>query len=379
MKIVQSVYRYSPAMGGVEDYVRELTARFDSDYAVEIHTTNLRNHWDRSVVDAPMRESCAGIDVIRHPLSSLRLGSYSVSWPYLKSLLKTQADLYHGHSFMYCSADYAAMAARIKRKPFVFNPYLADEGRPSFLGRCYRQTLGRLLMSADAVVVISPYERELLSKWGYSRCRHVVEIPPGIDLAEFDGVQHNALAQLARPASHYLFTAGRIDFNKGLDVMVRALPGVIHHYPDLQWVVAGPDFGYQSTLEAMIKDLGVDGHVQFVGAVSRSDLCSLYKHADIFVFPTRYEAFGIVAAEAMAAQTPVVATRAASLPYVVEDQTTGLLFHKDDSDDLARKILDLLGDEKLRQQMGRCGYHRVQKLYNWDVSARQLQQLYQRL
>ncbi len=379
MKIVQSAYRYWPSMGGVEEYVQQLSERVARQADVTVVTTNIKNHWDRSTLDVLARECVGGVEVLRCPLSSLSLSSYPLSWSMASTLWRQKSDIYHGHSFMFPSADYAALVARCKGRPFVFNPYLADEGPPSLLGKLYRKTMGKLLMKADVVVVISPYERCLLDVWGYSQVRRIEEISPGIDIAEFEQVDHNAWDDLGVQGVVRLFTAGRIDENKGLDVMVQALPRIVQYSKDIRWVIAGPDFGYQKTLEQMIASLNLEPYVTFVGAVLRKDLCSYYTHADVFVFPTRFEAFGIVAAEAMAAQTPVVATRTASLPYVVQDETTGLLFEKDRANDLADKVLDLVKDESLRSAMGQAGREHVKRHYDWNQAAEHLFHVYQSL
>ena len=376
-KILHSVYRYFPAMGGVEDYVRNLAERHATKHEVSVVCTDVANHFSSERLENVSRdEEVGGVSITRCALSPFKIKCYPTSLDLLKTLWKKDCDVVHSHSFMYPSGDYAALKAFFQKKPLVFNPYLADEGHPSFFGRVYRKTMGELLMRADCVVVISPFERMLLEKWGYSNVKRIEEIPPGIDLLEFEAIDYNAFEIFGVHNPKRILCAGRLDPNKGLDVAIDALALMIKDNFDLSLTIVGPNFGYQSELEKQVKRLNLGEHVHFLGPVSREDLCSLYKHATVFAFPTHYEAFGIVAAEAMAAETPVVATRTASLPYVVKDEETGFLFEKNNAKDLANKIAVLLENEELCRTMGASGRAHVAASYNWDRVAEKLEEVY---
>jgi glycosyltransferase involved in cell wall biosynthesis len=119
------------------------------------------------------------------------------------------------------------------------------------------------------------------------------------------------------------------------------------------------------------------GRVVFHGFVPRPELIDLYYDADVFSFaPIWNEGFGIPPIEAMAAGTPVVATRSGAIPEIVRDQQTGFLVTKNDPRALADNILKLLGDQELRLKMGRAARDWVLENFTWDIVAERMYQCY---
>ena len=119
------------------------------------------------------------------------------------------------------------------------------------------------------------------------------------------------------------------------------------------------------------------GKVTFLGFVRRPDLLDLYYQADVFAFaPIWNEGFGIPPVEAMAAGTPVVASRSGAIPEIVKDKKTGFLVNKNDPDALAERILTLLRDDNLREDMGRAGRSWVRENFIWEKSARSMYRYY---
>jgi glycosyltransferase involved in cell wall biosynthesis len=117
----------------------------------------------------------------------------------------------------------------------------------------------------------------------------------------------------------------------------------------------------------------------FTGALSDADLRLAYRSADLMAFPSRYEAFGIVMIEAMAAGLPVVATNASAIPCVVAHGETGLLFAAEDARDLAAHLVTLLRDPVLRARMGRTAAEHVTAQYSPAQQIHRLEAIYQSL
>jgi len=153
----------------------------------------------------------------------------------------------------------------------------------------------------------------------------------------------------------------RLERHKGVDVLLRSVPHVLAVCPDARFVIAGPPHPSvpKYELDNLVTDLGIGNHVQFAGQVPDEELAALYRRASVCVLPSYYEAFGLVAAEAMAFGVPVVATSAGGLPEVVEDGVTGILVPPGDVRALAEAIVRVLDDPYLRQRMGKAGRSRV--------------------
>jgi len=125
------------------------------------------------------------------------------------------------------------------------------------------------------------------------------------------------------------------------------------------WIVGeGP---CRPAWERLRDSLGLQGHVTFLGTISRRELLRRYRHASVFCLPSRQEGFGIVFLEAMACGKAIVAARAAAVPETVMDGETGILVDPEDPAALSRAIADLLSDPNLRRSMGEAGRRRVER------------------
>ena len=130
---------------------------------------------------------------------------------------------------------------------------------------------------------------------------------------------------------------------------------------------------------ALATTLGVDSHVQFRGFIEHGKLPDHYANADLFVLPSKMEAFGLVLAEAMASGLPVVSTRVGGIPEVVEEGVTGLLVPPNDPPALAEAIIDLLDDRDRMRAMGVRGRERVREHFTWDKVAERVVGFYEEI
>ncbi len=371
MRLTHVSLRYPPALGGVEDYVQSVVTRLrTAGDEVAVETTKLKTHVPATFLEKINDPSY----VHRHDVWTFSLFAYPIPKGFTAQLKAQSSQLIHAHGFWYAPADIAARVARERRIPFVLNPYYAP--RRKFVWQAYRALVGEATVNdADAVVVISPQEEAALRRDGF-RPRRVVLIPPGIDPAEFAVRRENPFALFGLEARRVLLFAGRITRAKGLDLLFRALPTVLRQAPDVHVAIAGEDFGERAEFQATAAALGIERLVTWLGKLTRDQLVGAYQHAAAFVFPSRYEAFGIAPLEAQAAGCPVIAMDVASLPFVVQDGTTGLLFRPEDVADLTRKILRLLGDRALAQRFSAAGRERAHKEFPWERSIASLRALY---
>jgi glycosyltransferase involved in cell wall biosynthesis len=185
-----------------------------------------------------------------------------------------------------------------------------------------------------------------------------------------------------------LLFVGRLTPHKGIDVLIRALPpdarltvvGSEGHDPDL------PERGYPE----LLRSLAVGRRVRFAGAVDEAELASLYRRAVALVLPsverTYYgrtiavsELLGLVALEAMASGTPVIASRVGGLPEVIEDGETGFLIAPGDVGGLGQRMETLLGDRPLAARMGALARDRVLAQWTWARCAERCRAAYTEL
>jgi glycosyltransferase involved in cell wall biosynthesis len=173
-----------------------------------------------------------------------------------------------------------------------------------------------------------------------------------------------------------LLAVGRLEPQKGVDVVLRAMREVVGRFPDVRLRVAG-DGGQRETLGALTSELGLDRHVEFLG--QRTDVVRLMAQAGLLVHGARWEGFGLVLLEAMAAATPIVATAVGGIVEVVDDRTTGVLVPPDDPDTLAATIIALLEDPQRASAMGAAGRRRLEERFSPERMGRETVEIYEQL
>ncbi len=168
---------------------------------------------------------------------------------------------------------------------------------------------------------------------------------------------------------------GTIEPRKGLDTLIAAYAASAAEIPhDL--VITGKKGWYTEPLFRQVEALGLGQRVRFTDYVADEDLPGLYNLADLFVYPSRYEGFGLPPLEAMACGVPVVSSNAASLPEVVGN--AALLVPPDDAEALAAAIRRVLDDEALQAEMRARGLERA-KRFTWEETARRTAEIYERM
>jgi glycosyltransferase involved in cell wall biosynthesis len=172
-----------------------------------------------------------------------------------------------------------------------------------------------------------------------------------------------------------IFACRQLFPRKGIRFLIEAAAMLRPRFPELRVVVAGDGFERPELIK-LAESLGIAEQVTFLGWVPNSELPPYYRAAAISVIPSLEEGFGIPAAEAMGCETPVVASDAGGLPEVVEHGVTGLVVPRGDSAALAEAMGALLADPARRAAMGRAGRERSLRLFDWDRTAEQFEQIY---
>ena len=204
---------------------------------------------------------------------------------------------------------------------------------------------------ADGIVAWTSFEAEALVSLLGADAGRIAVAPIGVDGERFRPLDRvEARGRLGIPPDEEsLLYVGRLDAIKGADVLLRAL-GLMAERPRLRLRIVGGevDTDYAAGLRALASELGVAGRVTWVGLVSNDELPWHYAAADMLVVPSHSESFSIVAAEAMACGTPVVASNVPGPASFIEDGVSGRLVTPGDAPALAAAITELLDDGELR-------------------------------
>jgi len=266
----------------------------------------------------------------------------------------------------------------------VKNLALAPGDSPEPPGRIIGEE--QVVRAADRLVANTDAEaRELIDLYDADPQR-VSVVSPGVDVDIFNpggpDARSRARTELGLPADRDIIVfAGRIQPLKAPDVLVQALGALAHRDPSrplpLLVIIGGPS-GDDLAL-AKLKDLaagaGISEHIRWQPPVPRPQLPQWFRAADVVAVPSRSESFGLVAAEAQAVGTPVLAADVGGLQTIIKDGVSGLLVSGHDPQDWAQQMQRLLGDRKLHERLVLGARERISEL-SWDTAAEEMISVY---
>ncbi|RCJ31323.1 glycoside hydrolase [Nostoc minutum NIES-26] len=241
-----------------------------------------------------------------------------------------------------------------------------------------------VLETAERIVATSPQEKEHMRSLVSSK-GNIDIIPCGTDVERFGSVdRQEARQQLGiDPETKLIFYVGRFDQRKGIETLVRAVSqSQLRGKTPLKLIIGGGSRPGQSDglerdrIESIVNELGMSSFTSFPGNLNHEILPTYYAAADVCVVPSHYEPFGLVAIEAMASGTPVVASDVGGLQFTVVPGETGLLAPAKDEVAFAQAIDQILSNPTWRDRLGEAARHRVRTKFSWDGVASQLSELY---
>jgi len=250
---------------------------------------------------------------------------------------------------------------------------------------------GQIMGFADGLVAPTPWEKEQMIVHHRARPAKIKVIPCGVDLKLFKPIPPlRAKRFLGLSERKFILFVGRIDAIKGIDVLIRA----IHHltckpsdsHQDLGLIIIGGERDLdpqtesqeEQRLRRMVAQMRLQDRVAFWGSQRQDLLPYFYSAAEALVLPSRYESFGMVALEAMACGTPVIASRVGGLQYTVEDGRTGFLIPEGEWRLLADRICEVVENPPLRGRLVAAAKKKV-KQFGWPTITKKVLSLYDSL
>jgi glycogen(starch) synthase len=386
LRVLILSWEYPPIVeGGLARHVRKLSEALVCGEDVEVHVIT------RGDERLPAEQEMEGVFVhrVREPRRPRDLHEF-VAWVEHMNADMLAAgvelgdqlafDLVHGHDWLIASAG--DHLARRFRCPLVMTIHATEYGRhqgwvdkhpQSYIHGVERWVTNR----ADRVVTCSHYMRgHVADIYGLEESR-VSVIPNGIDPDDLEPVADldRLRAEFAQPDERLVLLVGRLVYEKGFQLALDALPGLIERLGNVRFLVAG-----SGTHEAQLRDqadeLGLMEHGTFLGWIGDDVLHSLYRIADLCVVPSLYEPFGLVALEAMASGCPCIVADTGGLREIVpEDDRVGLRFNGGDAEHLAAMVERLLTDDPLRNRLVAEASEHVLR-FDWADVARQTSAVY---
>jgi len=383
--------------GGMNVYIREVAARL-SARGIEV---DIFTRCDGDDVDSePIAPGARLVQVKAGPCAPVPKSALPRFLPeFLGGLLERARsegrgyDLVHSHYWL--SGWVGHSAKRIWRVPLVSSFHTLGKVKNYSLARGERpepesrmRSEFHVIGDSDRILASTPTEAaHLVGLYGADAgCIRVV--PPGVDHDLFaPRPKQEARARLHLADVRLVLFVGRLQPHKGPDIAIRTLAEAVARDPEgthdvILAIVGGPSGSAEGAQVAQLMDLasalGVGERVMLFPPQPQSRLADFYSAADVELVPSRSESFGLVALEAQACGTPVVASAVGGLRYVVDDGATGYLVSGHDPGDHADRLLALLRDPESARRMGERGArHSMQ--FSWDATADAVRDVYSEL
>ena len=385
MKILMLTWEYPPrVVGGISRVVYDLSHRLIKDG----HEVTVVTYRDGEV---PYYEDDKGVKVYRIDNYMIQPNNF-IDWilqlnfnmvERASQIIAEQGkfDVIHAHDWLVANA-----AKTLKHSfdiPIVATIHATEAGRNSGIRepnqKYINDTEWMLTYEANEVIVNSNYMKSEVQRLFGLPFEKINVVPNGVNLNKFTGMDrdYSFRRKYAMDNEKIILFMGRLVYEKGVQNLIAAMPKVLDSYHDAKLVIAGKG-GMLDELRAQADYLGISNKVYFAGYMNGKDVEKMYKAADISVFPSTYEPFGIVALEGMLAERPIVVSDAGGLGEIVEHRVTGMKSYCGNPNSIADSILELLFNPELCDNIVKNAKIKVKENYNWQKIAQDTHFTYQK-
>jgi glycogen(starch) synthase len=369
MRILMATWEFPPfKVGGIGSHCYDLSRTLASmDHDVHILTYG----------DNRALEKTEGVTVHRMPST---YAPDTISWSmFLSHQMEKKAielhkeerfDVIHAHDWMTVPAGVGIK--KLLNIPMVFTLHSTEKGRSGI-----HDSYTRMINDLEWYGTYEAGEVITVGKDFHSEVKHMFNVPEskihyirnGVDISRFDNnTPEVSRSEYVTDWEKLILFVGRLTYQKGVDYLLGAIPGVLKQHPEAKFVIAGG--GALDHYKDMAHRIGIGHKTYFTGYLPEESLISLFKTADLTVAPSVYEPFGIVALESAAARIPTVGSYVGGLKETIIHEMTGLHSYPAHLISLSDQINRSLWDEDWRKWMGSNARKMVEKDYTWDKIAR---------
>ncbi|MFX1519427.1 MAG: glycosyltransferase family 4 protein [Promethearchaeota archaeon] len=344
MKILFLVHRYPPSTGGTQTLAYNLATMFKKKgHSVMVYTST---HPDR-----PVFEVKDGISIRRFTLRSSLLARFlkhpryitPKMIPYLFSSDLNNVDLIHGFGYCTFQSLLTILTRKLRKIPCILTPQYHP------WGTIYANTAGiKVINSANKIIAQCKSEFTALSQ--FVKKSKIQIIPTGINSSQFLHLPENNLKEhFDIQDEKVILSVGKLAGHKGTDILIKAISLLNQRFKTRIKLLLVGTGQREAAYEALVNRLGIQKAVLFMGRVDSTTLLEAYASADVFVFPSLHESFGIALIEAAACGKPIVSTRVGVASDIIKESKTGFFCKYSDPHDLARKILRVIGNDSITE------------------------------
>lgn len=376
MKILQVIPYFAPRWGGDVNVCYSLSKELSKlGHDVTIITTDFE-------YDQGYARSLENVKVIPfRRVANLGMFLYS---PDMKGWLRSNIpkyDIVHLHSFRSYQNNIVSKYAKKFNVPYIVQPHgsLPRIVEKESLKQLYDVVWGNeILKSASKIVAVSGNEVGQFRQVGIPD-EKITVIPNGVNYVSPTDLPPAGQfrEQYSIHEKHIILYVGRLHTRKGVDFLIRAFNSFVQTWTgdDVTLVIIGPDDGYRSVLEGLVEQLGLSDKVRFIGFIP--SLAAAYQDADVLVYPSTYEIFGLVPFEALLCGTPVIVTDGCGCGELVKEAECGYLVHYGDVPGLSETLRSALEHPDANRGMVEAGRRYIEERLAWESVVKQVEVMYE--
>jgi glycosyltransferase involved in cell wall biosynthesis len=376
MKVLMLSWEYPPmSVGGIANHVYYLSKDLVKK-GVEVHVITLA--YENSLIE----EILMGVHVHRVYPINIETKDFAKKIMQLNFAMIERAitlfsdigrvDIIHAHDWL---VAYAAISIKGAYKiPIITTIHATEHGRNNGIWtdeQKYISCTEELLAKESCrVIACSKYMKEQINKLFSYPWDDIWVIPNGVESKEFSLKfdKKGFRKKYAQDEEKIIFYIGRHVYEKGIQVLIEAAPQILKDYQNVKFIIGGIGPMTES-LKNRVKELGLEARFIFTGYTDEKTKLKLYNVADVSVFPSLYEPFGIVALEAMAAGCPVVTSDIGGFREIIKHDNNGLTFYNKDSNSLSFNILRILKNSNLSEFLIENAFSTIEDDFTWDKIA----------
>ena len=385
MKILMLTWEYPPRIvGGIARVVHDLSKRLIKDG----HEVTVITYKDGEM---PEFENDKGVNVYRIDNYMIHPNNF-IDWIMqmnFNMIAKANELIANGEKFDVIHAHdwLVAYAAKTLKQsyniPLISTIHATEAGRNSGIHdevqRYINDTEWLLTYESSEVIVNSNYMKCELQRLFGLPFEKINVVPNGININNFNGIErdYEFRRQYAMDNEKIILYVGRLVYEKGVQNLISAMPKILNGYNDSKLVIVGKG-GMYDELKNQANAMEIANKVYFTGYLNSKQVQKMYKCADVAVFPSTYEPFGIVALEAMLAGVPAVVSDVGGLDEIINHGIDGMKSYAGNSNSIADSVLALLYDHKLCANISKNAKSKVKEQFNWNKIAQDTHFIYEK-
>ena len=319
MKILHVIVAFNPKHGGVVNFCSILANRLaQNGHDVTIITSDY-------IYDSEYARTLKNVKIIPFPYF-FRIGLFIIT-PGMKKWLNANIkkfDIIHLHEFQSYQNNVVFSYALKHRVPYILQAHglAPDIMESSILKKMYNNVWGyKILDNATKLLALTKIEENEYFSMGVP-LQKIIIVPNGIDLLKFKNLPDKGNFKRKyslKDDEKVILFLGRIHEIKGIDLLLVAFSKLIKSYPNVKLVFIGPDDGYLMKAQKLITELMINEKIKFVGPLFNTDKIEAYIDADVYVLPSKYDAFPSTVLEALLCGTPTIITNGCCIADMIKD------------------------------------------------------------